>query len=93
MNQFTTETLRRSKGVWHLVDSPVDYKYSSALYYITGEEGLYPVTNYMELADIDLTKKGMNSAAESCQHFIESFVLILLFALNESVHNRDSAEK
>ena len=45
------------KGVWHLVDSPVDYKYSSALYYITGEEGLYPVTNYMELADIDLTKK------------------------------------
>lgn len=43
-------------GKWKLVESPVDYAHSSAKYYITGEQGIYPVTNYMELEDIDLTK-------------------------------------
>jgi hypothetical protein len=44
------------QGVLKLVDSPVDYKHSSALFCITGEPGVYPVTYYMELEDIDLTK-------------------------------------
>ena len=44
------------KGVWQLVSSPVDYGHSSAKFYITGEQGLYPVTNYMLLGDIDLTR-------------------------------------
>jgi REP element-mobilizing transposase RayT len=44
------------QGVWQLVDSPVNYKHSSALFYITGQQGVYPVTHYMELEDIDLTK-------------------------------------
>ena len=44
------------KGIWQLAESPVDYKHSSALFYITGEQGLYAVTHYMEMEDIDLTK-------------------------------------
>ena len=30
-------------GVWKLVASPVDYKYSSAKYYIAGEESEYVI--------------------------------------------------
>ena len=44
------------KGIWQLAENPVDYKHSSALFYITGEQGLYAVTHYMEMEDIDLTK-------------------------------------
>jgi hypothetical protein len=42
-------------GKWQLVESPVDYIHSSALFYITGEQGVYPVTHYMELDDVDLS--------------------------------------
>ena len=42
-------------GKWHLVESPVEYLHSSAKFYITGEQGVYQVTHYMELDDIDLT--------------------------------------
>ena len=35
----------------------VEYAHSSAKYYLTGEQGIYPVTGYGELLDIDLTKK------------------------------------
>lgn len=34
---------------------PEEYEHSSALYYLTGKQGIYPVTSYMELMDIDLT--------------------------------------
>ena len=44
------------KGTWQLASSPGDYVHSSAKYYVTGEQGIYPVTNYMELDDIDLTR-------------------------------------
>lgn len=33
-----------------------DYLHSSAYYYISGEQGFYPVTNYAEVMNIDLTK-------------------------------------
>ena len=45
------------KGKWQLAASPVEYIHSSAKFYQTGEQGIYPVTNYMELEDIDLTKR------------------------------------
>jgi len=45
------------KGKWNIVESPVDYIYSSAKYHTTGELGIYHVTNYMLLEDIDLKKK------------------------------------
>jgi len=44
-------------GSWLLVESPVDYRHSSAYFYIIGEQGHYPVTNYMILEDVDLTKR------------------------------------
>ena len=44
-------------GKWQLAESPVDYVHSSAKYYITGEQGIYAVTNFMELEDIDLSKR------------------------------------
>lgn len=39
-----------------LVDLPEQYEHSSAKYYFTGEQSIYPVTNFMELRDIDLTR-------------------------------------
>ena len=42
-------------GKWQLVEDPVDYPHSSAKFYVTGEQGVYPVTHYMELEDVDLT--------------------------------------
>lgn len=44
------------KGKWNLAASPSDYPHSSALFYITGEQGIYPVTGYTFMEDIDLTK-------------------------------------
>jgi REP element-mobilizing transposase RayT len=42
-------------GKWQLVENPVDYVHSSAKFYYTGEQGIYPVTNYMEMDEIDLS--------------------------------------
>jgi hypothetical protein len=39
-----------------LVELQEQYIHSSAKFYITGEQGIYPVTSYMELRDVDLTK-------------------------------------
>jgi REP element-mobilizing transposase RayT len=43
------------KGKWDLCKSPVDYVHSSAKYYLTGEQGIYTVSSYSELMDMDLT--------------------------------------
>lgn len=39
-----------------LIELPEQYEHSSAKYYFTGEQGIYPVTYFMELQDIDLTR-------------------------------------
>lgn len=44
------------KGKWQLAASPALYQHSSALFYLTGVQGVYAVTHYMDIADIDLTK-------------------------------------
>ena len=44
------------RGVWSLVEEEHKYDHSSAKYYVTGEQGIYFVTSYVELEDIDLTK-------------------------------------
>jgi len=41
---------------WNLCASPLEYVHSSAKFYQKAEQGIYPVTNYNELFDIDLTK-------------------------------------
>lgn len=51
------------KGNWSLVQSPVDYDHSSAKFYTTGLQGVYEVTSYSVLEDIDLTE--LRGAAES----------------------------
>ena len=45
------------KGKWNLCNSPDEYVHSSAKYYLTGEHGIYPITGYGELLNIDLTKR------------------------------------
>jgi hypothetical protein len=39
-----------------LVELPEQYLHSSAKFYVIGEHGIYPVTSFMELRDIDLTR-------------------------------------
>ncbi len=46
------------RGKWSLAIEPAMYRHSSAKYYLTGVQGEYPVTNYTDLEDIDLTIPG-----------------------------------
>ncbi|MEO6454462.1 MAG: hypothetical protein ABIN97_10335, partial [Ginsengibacter sp.] len=43
-------------GKWMLADCPQNYLHSSARFYDTGEEGVYPIIHIQELMDIDLTQ-------------------------------------
>ncbi len=45
----------RNEKIWAKL--PEDYVHSSARYYYTSEQGIYPVTSYMELQDIDLATR------------------------------------
>ncbi len=47
--------LNPCKCLPRLAAMPEEYIHSSAKFYITGEQGVYPVTSYMELQDINLT--------------------------------------
>lgn len=47
--------LNPCSGKWSLVEDPAAYIHSSAGYYLTGNQGIYPVTDYMQMEDIDLT--------------------------------------
>jgi hypothetical protein len=42
------------KGKWNLANSIVEYVHSSAKYYLTGEQGVYAVTHYKDIEEIDL---------------------------------------
>ncbi len=44
------------RGKWNLVKDITEYIHSSARFYLCEEQDAYPVTNYFELDDIDLTK-------------------------------------
>ena len=37
-----------------MVELPEQYEHGSAKYYYTGEQGIYTVTGFMELRDVDL---------------------------------------
>ncbi len=41
---------------WNLCSKPQEYVHSSAKYYTTGEEGFYPITDFMAMEDIKLCK-------------------------------------
>ena len=63
----TTETFMKQKldyyhknpcsGKWSLAASPIKYLHSSAYFYNTGVQGMYPVLNYREVVDIVFNKK------------------------------------
>ena len=58
------------RGKWSLVKQPWDYVHSSAKFYFSGEEGVYPVINFMALKDIELTRckgsdRGCGTEAQS----------------------------
>ncbi len=44
------------RGSLEIVKDPWQYEHSSAQFYFTGKQGVYEVTSYMSLEDIDLTK-------------------------------------
>jgi REP element-mobilizing transposase RayT len=44
------------RGKWDLATSPSEYEHSSARFYICSEHAAYPVRNYLEMDDIDMTK-------------------------------------
>lgn len=44
------------RGKWNLAADITEYAHSSARFYLCDERGAYPVMNYLELDDIDLTK-------------------------------------
>jgi len=52
------------KGKWNLASCPEEYVHSSAKFYATGQQGIYPVTNVSTLKDIDLTR-AFDYSAES----------------------------
>ncbi|CAN5404176.1 hypothetical protein BH11BAC3_BH11BAC3_07760 [soil metagenome] len=41
---------------WQLAINPIEYLHSSAKFYLTGEQGIYPVLNFRELDDINLDR-------------------------------------
>ena len=43
-------------GKWMLADCPENYLHSSATFYSTGKQQMFPVTHIQELMDIDLAK-------------------------------------
>ena len=38
---------------WALCNNPLEYIHSSAQFYLTGVQGLYPITNFMEMEDLN----------------------------------------
>ena len=43
-------------GKWQLCINPIEYLHSSAKFYLTGEQGIYPVTNFMEMEDVNFNE-------------------------------------
>jgi REP element-mobilizing transposase RayT len=46
------------RGKWNLCNSPAEYLHSSAKFYLSGEQGVYQVTNIGEMEDVVFIKKG-----------------------------------
>jgi len=45
-------------GKWTLSVNPIEYAHSSATFYLTGVQGFYRVTNFMEMEDLCFNKIG-----------------------------------
>ncbi len=51
------------RGAWNLVEQSEHYIHSSAKFYATGEQGIYLVTSYSVLEDVDLTQRKEDAAS------------------------------
>ena len=40
-------------GKWQLAANPIKYIHSSGKFYLTGVQGIYPVTNFMEMEEVN----------------------------------------
>ena len=40
-------------GKWQLAANPIEYFHSSAKFYLTGVQGIYPVTNFMKMEEVN----------------------------------------
>ena len=40
-------------GKWQLATNPIEYIHSSAKFYLTGVQSIYPVTNFMEMEEVN----------------------------------------
>jgi hypothetical protein len=45
-------------GKCQLAENPLAYAHSSAQFYLTGEQGRYPVKNFMEMEDVEFKERG-----------------------------------
>ncbi len=41
---------------WNLCNNPIKYTHSSAKFYLTEEQGIYSVTNFMEMEDVNFNE-------------------------------------
>ena len=46
---------------WALCDNPFEYMHSSAKFYLTGEQGVYHLTNFMEIDDVSFNDGKQNA--------------------------------
>lgn len=56
-------------GKWQLTNAPVNYQYSSAKFYLTGQQGLYTVANYMQMNGVDFRNSYMNTKGKNGGRF------------------------
>ena len=43
-------------GKWQLAVNAIEYIHSSARFYLTGVQGIYPISNFMEMEEVDFNK-------------------------------------
>ena len=40
-------------GKWELAANPIEFLHSSSKFYLTGLQGIYPITNFMEMGEVN----------------------------------------
>ncbi len=44
----------KRKHEWQLVSNSIEYPHNSEKFYLTGVQGIYPATNFMDMKDVNL---------------------------------------
>ena len=64
------------RGSWQLVKQSEDYVHSSAKFYAAGEQGIYSVTSYATLEDVDLTRWKDDAASPRRETLLEQRIIL-----------------